>query len=162
MNNTPRYSELSDEDLRLVHEISEQFERDLGDGRSVEIADLIANAPATIRQFLFSELVEIKLNFPGDNSKLNADELIAQFPEFQAEIDSILEQDSEREKTKLPESLGSGSRLAGQYDLIEQIGEGRNGRSLEGKPDTSSPTFRRHQANQDWDGFAGRRCSFRT
>ena len=127
MNSSPRYFDLSDDQLRQVHEISEQFEQDLKGGVSVEITDLVDKAPVAIQRFLFSELLEIRLDLLGHDSTLNTEALLAQYPAFHREINLTTEQKTGRNKNEFPVTTGNGDTLADQYNLIEKIGEGGMG-----------------------------------
>ncbi len=144
MSNENPFADLSDEQLRILHSISEAFESDLRNEKPVRIESFLHQVPAELRADGFCDLFAIELEWRRLHSACpDASEYRHRFPEFHDHIDRILKAETQRTisdssspRAKKSDSaisgpsvltLAAGCMIDNRYEIVELIGEGGMG-----------------------------------
>lgn len=135
MSNSLPYTDLSDDQLRVVHAVGEAFEQALRDAKPTSIEDQLATAGAEIRNPLLRELLAIELEWRMTRDGIpdiaeyhgrfpdHADDIELAFQEAARLDDSVRGLEAASDDTHA-EAIGS---MIGPYKLRELIGEGGMG-----------------------------------
>ena len=144
MSNENRFADLSDEQLMILHSISEAFESDLRSEKPARIESFLDQVPAELKTDVFCDLFAIELEWRRMHAtRPDASEYLHRFPEFQDHISQLLKAETQRtisdsssQRTKKVDSaisgqsvltLASGCMIDNRYEIVELIGEGGMG-----------------------------------
>ena len=127
-NSVDPLDEFSDEQLKSIDKIRDQFEMEYRAGQTPKIEQFIEKCEPDLREELFKDLIAIELELcePGQRKELAAD-LKMRFPDDQKAIDGLLVdlESTANIKSSLPER--NQKAHVGNYKLLQQIGEGGMG-----------------------------------
>ncbi|MCP4787295.1 MAG: protein kinase [Fuerstiella sp.] len=127
----PVYQPLTDQQLSVVDDLCDRFDRELVNGTSPRIEDFLTSAPESARKSLLAELLSMELEYRAQqNDQPAAQDYAERFPDDDDVITNVFRSDDTTQ-------IGTGIEISsfadsvpadiGNFRLIEEVGRGGMG-----------------------------------